>query len=380
MSVAVVVYDPTINDPLSRVRGVGRYLQILRENFPDWTFTDNCSLITHNSTFINPFFSLLKPPLAMKRMAKKQIAVIHDLIPLKYPSHFPIGLKGSLNVFLNKMVLRNYDAVITDSEHSKKDIVAILKIKPEKVKVIYPCLPRIFVNGLTDSPRFVPPSGTSRGERVSELKSRLPDSKFCLYVGDATWNKNLVNLAKAVKLANVNCVLVGKVFERAIGGPSGRDPDSAQRSEHWREGNLGQNLLRASHAWQKELRDFLYAVHNDKRFHFLGYISDEELINIYRKAAVNLLVSRDEGFGFSYVEAAFQAVPSLLSDIPVFREIAGPAAFYCLPDDPKTIARQIAAIFSDSTKATAMGQTAKRRVARMTNSQFTQSLRRLVDS
>src|SRR3990170_8768288 len=98
----VTVFDPTIQDDKSKVRGIGRYLQILRENFKDeFTFTSNIGfwklgfgnwdLEIGNSVFINPFFNLLQPPLTMLRMAKKQVAVIHDLIPLKYPTHFPVG-------------------------------------------------------------------------------------------------------------------------------------------------------------------------------------------------------------------------------------------------------------------------------------------------
>ena len=133
----------------ARSRGIGRYLQILRENFKDeFTFTDqpmaNFNRFQPISTFINPFFNLLQPPLTMFRIAKKQVAVIHDLIPLKYPEHFPVGLKGRLNIFLNKIALRNYDVIITDSEVSKKDIVNILGLDESKVKVVYPCLPRIF--------------------------------------------------------------------------------------------------------------------------------------------------------------------------------------------------------------------------------------------
>lgn len=33
MSVDVFVFDPTVNDPLSKVRGVGRYLPILKKLF-----------------------------------------------------------------------------------------------------------------------------------------------------------------------------------------------------------------------------------------------------------------------------------------------------------------------------------------------------------
>jgi glycosyltransferase involved in cell wall biosynthesis len=216
----VFVYDPTVSDLRSAVRGVGRYLQILKENFKDdFEFIsdiENCSprfaveagkLKIENSIFINPFFNFLQKPVILKRITKKQIAVIHDLIPLKYPSNFPVGIKGAIYILLNKLALKNYDLIITDSEASKVDIIKILEIEENKIKVIYPCLPNSFLK---------------LGIKNLDLNknSKFKIKNYCLYVGDATWNKNLVNLAKAIKLANVNCVFVGKVFENCL--PAGK--------------------------------------------------------------------------------------------------------------------------------------------------------------
>src|SRR3990167_4265851 len=109
MQPMVYILDPTLNDPLSKVRGVGRYLQILKENLPQNTiFTDNIRQVSADSVFINPFYNFLQKPLTLMRFAKKQIAVIHDLIPLKYPEHFPVGIKGKINIFLNKFPLPHF--------------------------------------------------------------------------------------------------------------------------------------------------------------------------------------------------------------------------------------------------------------------------------
>ncbi len=330
MKSSVFVFDPTASDKQSKVRGIGRYLQILKENFPHWTFTNNLTplrqgfegqaieqsnpsttLRVNNQTiFINPFFNLLQPPLITRRIAQKQIAVIHDLIPLKYPEHFPIGIKGKINVFLNKLSLNNYDRIITDSEASKKDIIKILRINEEKIKVVYPCLPKSF------------------------LKLKIENSKlienYCLYVGDATWNKNLVNFAKAIKILNVSCVFVGKVFEDATGG-TGRG------------------------GWQKELMEFLEEIKDDKHFILKGFVSDEELIQLYQQARVNILPSHDEGFGFSFLEAASQKCPTVLADIPVLREISAGNALFANPENPHDLANTIGELYWNSDKRNLMG-------------------------
>ncbi|MCS6956373.1 MAG: glycosyltransferase family 4 protein [Patescibacteria group bacterium] len=309
----VFVYDSTSLDKKSAVRGVGRYLQILKENFPDWTFInniENLKLKIKNSIFINPFFNFLKPPLTLNRLAKKQIAVIHDLIPLKYPFYFPTGIRGKINIFLNKLALKNYDLIITDSKASKDDITNILKIPENKIKVVYPCLPRSFLK-----------------LKIENLKLKIEN--YCLYVGDATWNKNLVNLAKAIKIANVACVMVGKIFEKE-------------------NINLNKSI---KNKWLKEYQQFLKETENDKRFIFAGFLKDEELINYYQNASLNILASRDEGFGFSFLEASSCGCPSILSNIKVFKEISQEKldSNLCFfdPNNPYDIADKIVQIYFD---------------------------------
>lgn len=316
MDKKIFVYDPTASDKLSSVRGIGRYLQILKENFPEWIFSKN--ITGKPDVFINPFFNFLKPPVTFKKLAKKQIAVIHDLIPLKYPSHFPTGVRGFFYILLNKLILRNYDLIITDSEASKLDIIKILGIEEKMIKVIYPCLPKYFLNQISN---------------IKDQNDKSKNKNYAIYVGDATWNKNLVNLAKAIKIADIPVIFIGKVFDTAS----------------------------ISHPWHKELNEFKQLINNDKRFIFPGFITDNDLIKFYKQALVNILPSRDEGFGFSYVESAQFGCPSLLSDIPVLKEISDGKAIFFDPNDPKEIAEKIKNICSDKDLRNKIGGDAKKR-------------------
>ncbi len=321
MAQKVFVYDPTASDKLSSVRGIGRYLQILQENFPDWTFSSSLTPNPYSLTpiFINPFFNFLQPPVRtnnywslQKRLAKKQIAVIHDLIPLKYPSHFPPGIKGSIYILLNKLALKNYDLIITDSEASKKDIIDILRLPDKKIKVIYPCLTKSFLKL------------EIKNSVLNENFKLKIENSFCLYVGDATWNKNLVNLAKAIKIADINCVFVGKIFE-----------------------NSKLKIENLNHPWQREFKQFIELTKDDKRFKFMGFVSDSDLIKLYQQSLFNILPSRDEGFGFSYLEAGNFSCPSLLSNITVLQEISDGNAIFFDPKNPQEIANKIKEIISN---------------------------------
>lgn len=324
MSIPVYVFDPTEKDALSKVRGVGRYLQLLKENFSEkFIFTADLTRVPFKSIFINPFFNFLQTPLLMKKISQKQVAVIHDLVPLKYPQHFPVGIRGKINIFLNKLALKNYDLIITVSQASKKDIVKMLQINEDKIKVVYSCLPKSFTKFKIENSDLTPiKSGLNEN-------SKFKIENYFLYVGDATWNKNLVNLARAIKIANISCVFVGNVFTIL------KDLDL----------EAGVEIL--NHPWQQSLKDFFILAKDDKRFVFRGFIPDQELLKLYQQALANVLVSSDEGFGFSYLEASSQGCPSILSSIPTLKEISNNKCLLARPNSPKDIADKMKVLIKD---------------------------------
>ena len=69
-----------------------------------------------------------------------------------------------------------------------------------------------------------------------------------------------------------------------------------------------------------------------------GYVTDEELSQLYRRSRSVVFVSKAEGFGLPIVEAAAAGAPSLLlSDIAVFRWICGDDARYVDPSSVDAI-------------------------------------------
>lgn len=364
----ISVYDPTANDTQSKVRGIGRYYQTLREaldtiediDYPNNSntiktetisqfqttpahgkdnlliqYTAHIKSINKDHVVVNPFFNPIQRPISLHNAGNKRIAVIHDIIPLKYPNHFPLGIRGMWYKFLANLAKKKYDIIITDSEASKQDLFNLYKIPLNTIKVIYPTVPRLFLPHLNLQNTHHPFHADQEGikpeftplnlENLAENKHfiNLPD--FVLYVGDATWNKNLPNLARAIKLTNITCVCVGKVFE----------PKQSQKKHH---------------PWHTDLLEFLKLVEGDKRFIFPGFVSDIDLLTLYKRAKANILLSHDEGFGLSFIEAGFMSTPSILSDIPVFREIAGTAADYVDRKNPKDIAQKIVEHFYDAQK------------------------------
>lgn len=124
----------------------------------------------------------------------KKVTTFHDLIPIKYPdwSHPKI-----IEVFKRrlKLVEREIDIVIAVSESTKKDLMKISHIPPEKIKVIY--------EGVEEY--FKPQSQ----EEIGKFKSKynLPD-KFVLAVGGVGKRKNIDRIKEASK--GYNLIILGQ--------------------------------------------------------------------------------------------------------------------------------------------------------------------------
>lgn len=80
---------------------------------------------------------------------------------------------------------------------------------------------------------------------------------------------------------------------------------------------------------------------NSKRLFWLKGISDEYLTLVYQNSTCLIAASIDEGFGLPLIEAARHKIPVIARDIPVFREVAGDAAFYFSGNTGKELAESM---------------------------------------
>ena len=123
-------------------RGIGSYTRNLLEQLEDTRDITilRSSSITDSSNKPDiihyPFFDLFFNTLPLIKTAKT-VVTIHDVIPLIYPEYYKPGLKGKLRFQLQKLSLKTVAAVLTDSEHSKKDIISYLGVPEDKIHVVY---------------------------------------------------------------------------------------------------------------------------------------------------------------------------------------------------------------------------------------------------
>lgn len=264
--------------------------------------------IVHYQYFHPHFLTLplIKP-------AKKVILTIHDLIRLIYPSAYPPGIKGSLKFLLQKFNLRNIDAVITISETSKKDIVRFLNIPPEKIHVIY-LAPQTKQKNIAVS--------TS----TTKAKYNLPN-KFVLYVGDVNYNKNILRLADACKIAKLPLVIVGK---QAVS----EEVNNNVENQEWRQ--------------------FLRKYKNDKNVLRLGFLDDSDFEAVFHLASIYCQPSLYEGFGLPLLEAFERDVPIVAAKTQALVEVGGDACIYVDPKDPADMAHGILKVIKDKKLASGL--------------------------
>ncbi len=90
----------------------------------------------------------------------------------------------------------------------------------------------------------------------------------------------------------------------------------------------------------------------DDHVRITGFVSDEELGALYRGADAFVMPSLFEGFGMPPVEALALGTPTIVSDIPVLREVTlGLARYVDRPRDADVLAEQIAAVLKNPAAA-----------------------------
>lgn len=92
---------------------------------------------------------------------------------------------------------------------------------------------------------------------------------------------------------------------------------------------------------------FRYKIKNRDNFDFKGYVSEDELTNLYRNCSFFVYPSLNEGFGYPPIEAMRFGKPVISSAMTSIAEICGDAAVYCNPFDWKEIKARILRMLED---------------------------------
>lgn len=101
---------------------------------------------------------------------------------------------------------------------------------------------------------------------------------------------------------------------------------------------------------------------------FRGYVSEEEKLELFRRAWVHVLTSPKEGWGITNLEAAACGTPTVASDAPGLRDsvVDGETGFLVPHGDPGALAARLRAVTEDPGLRERLGQGAHRFAQRFT--------------
>ena len=204
---------------------------------------------------------------------------VHDLVPLRFPE-WVTPKTAAMHGAKYANTARTADLVFVNSEYTGRDVVELLGVGPERVRVAYPGVKDVF---------------RPDGERADLGRP------YVLTVATLEPRKNLQSLVSA------HAQLSGELLLAVAGGTGWGDQPQLQETD----------IVR------------------------LGFVGDEELARLYRGAAVAVYPSRFEGFGMPITEAMACGVPVVASAHASMDEAAGAAAVRADPDDPAAIAAAI---------------------------------------
>lgn len=234
----------------------------------------------------------------------RQVTTINDMTFFLLPEKHTFVKRYYFRALIPLSAERS-DVLITASESSRNDIVRILGIRPEKVKVIY----------LGKDDRFKP---MPESDDLVNLRRKYGIGKsVVLSVGVIEPRKNLLTLVEAfakLKALHNDYILV-------LAGDYGLDYQRVRRRV--------QDL---------RVQDCVV---------FPGFIPDEELPSLYNLAEVFVYPSLYEGFGLPVLEAMACGIPVITSQVSSMPEIVGNAGLLVDPRSVEELATALARVLTD---------------------------------
>ncbi len=257
--------------------------------------------VLHSPDFIPPAFG-----------AKYKVITIHDLNFVHYPEFLT---DDSRRYYLNQIAwaVEHADRISADSNHTRNDLISILKVPAEKIATIY----------LAADPIF---SDKQSKESISSTLAQfnLPED-FILFVGTLSPRKNISNLLLAYSQ-----LIMAETIDLPL-------------------------VLVGARGWlYQELFDLVKSLDIEQNVRHIDNANDVQLSHLYSAASMLTLPSHYEGFGFPVLEAMHCGCPVISSDRASLPEVAGDAAMLLDPDDIDAWTHSIDSLLSDTEKRNQM--------------------------
>jgi glycosyltransferase involved in cell wall biosynthesis len=248
------------------------------------------------------------------------VVTVHDLSFVRFPEAFRPFNRNYLN-WATRMSVRRAARVIAVSECTRRDVIDLLGVAPERVVTV--------PNGVGAEFGPAPAAQVEAFRRQAGLPER-----FILYVGTLEPRKNLERLVDAYAAWRSR---TSSPAPLVIGGGKG-----------W---------------FYRSIFARVQALGLEEQVLFPGFIPAEALPWWYRAAALFVYPSRFEGFGLPVLEAMASGTPVVTSTAGALAEVAGDAALAADPDDTAGLAGAIERALAEPDLAAQMAAAGLRRAA-----------------
>ncbi len=246
--------------------------------------------------------------LQMRQLGIPVYVMVHDLLPMQMPQHFPAGTGAAFEAWL-KTVCGVATGIIGVTRAVRADVASWLACQTGGTPSA------ITLHWSHHGADFNPPEGYA-----------TPDSH------DPADDPGL-QVESAMKTA-ITFLMVGTIEPR-----KGHLQALAAFEQLWREQIPINLVIVGAEGWphlpddqRRTIRQTIAALQSHpqtgQRLFWLHGISDVALNKLYAAAACLLAASEGEGFGLPLIEAARHHLPVLARDLPVFREVAEEHAAY----------------------------------------------------
>lgn len=242
-------------------------------------------------------------PIGIEHSGVKSIVSIHDLIFRRYPQYYKPIDRIIYNYKFSR-ACRVATRVIAISECTKRDIVDMYNINPNKIDVVYQGCNPIFSKPITP-------------QEIEDIRNlyHLP-KRYILNVGTIEPRKNLMLIAKALRYieGDVSLVAIGRKTKYA-----------------------------------KKVEGFCFKESLTDRVNILEGIPLKHLPAIYAGAEVFVYPSKFEGFGIPIIEALSCGTPVVAAKGSCLEEAGGDGALYIKPYNSYKAAQVISTVINDKT-------------------------------
>lgn len=281
----------TINLGKGVTRGLNRFLW---EQFslPGYLKKNRIDIL-HSPGFVTPLMS-----------KAKNIVSIADMTFINYPEVHTLFKRAYFRLFMPRSI-RNADKILAISESTKKDILKLVKVDPEKIKVTHLAHGREF-------------SVKDKKKARAFAKTRYGiNPPFILFVGMIEPRKNLERLFRAF----LELKKEGIPHELVIVGKKG-----------WKYKGIFKTVK------ELMLEDDII---------FTGYVPDNDLAILYNASEMLAYPCLYEGFGIPILEAMACGCPVITSNVSSMPEVAGDAALLVNPEKTGEIASAMRKVIYD---------------------------------